>query len=213
MVCASLSLEYKPSNIMKKTILYSLVLLFSATLLNAQENWIRFKDYPIDIVIDVTQDSDLNDTPFVFINRQGQASNYVIPVKLESQTYENIPNMDIKVKSIAASYDNKDRLMLYLRGKIDMSCCYPSPITLEFYDHNRNLIQIAKTDKSGNFKVKSINGNMMEISKGRIKFNFSKVMSFDGNADIRNAEVVVYKKLIDEQFESSQKGTLTTTSR
>jgi hypothetical protein len=197
---------------MKKLILLT-VTLFTAFLINAQENWIRFKDYPIDIVIDVNQDSDLNDTPFVFVNREDQASNYVIPVKLESQTYETISNMDIKITSIAASYDNKDRLMLYLRGKIDMSCCYPAPITLEFYDHNRNLIQIAKTDKSGNFKVKSINGNMMEISKGRIKFNFSKVMSFDGNADIRNAEVVVYKKLIDEQFESSQKGVLTTTAK
>jgi hypothetical protein len=197
---------------MKKLILLT-VTLFTAFLISAQENWIRFKDYPIDIVIDVNQDSDLNDTPFVFVNREDQASNYVIPVKLESQTYETISNMDIKITSIAASYDNKDRLMLYLRGKIDMSCCYPAPITLEFYDHNRNLIQIAKTDKSGNFKVKSINGNMMEISKGRIKFNFSKVMSFDGNADIRNAEVVVYKKLIDEQFESSQKGVLTTTAK
>lgn len=197
---------------MKKLILLT-VTLFTAFLINAQENWIRFKDYPIDIVIDVNQDSDLNDTPFVFVNREDQASNYVIPVKLESQTYETISNMDIKITSIAASYDNKDRLMLYLRGKIDMSCCYPAPITLEFYDHNRNLIQIAKTDTSGNFKVKSINGNMMEISKGRIKFNFSKVMSFDGNADIRNAEVVVYKKLIDEQFESSQKGVLTTTAK
>jgi len=182
-------------------------------LLNAQENWIRFKDYPTDIVIDVTKDSNLNDTPFVFINREDQSFNYIIPVKLESQIYKSISNMDIKITSIAASYDQKDRLMLYLRGKIDMSCCYPSPITLEFYDHKSNLIQIAKTDKSGNFKVKSINGNMMEISKGRIKFNFSKVMSFDGNADIRNAQVVVYKKLIDEQFESSQNGKVTTTSR
>ena len=197
---------------MKKLILFSFA-LFIAFLMNAQEDWIRFKDYPIDLVIDVTEDSNLNDTPFVFINRKGQASNYVIPVKLESQTYENISNMDIKVKSIAASYDSKDRLMLYLRGKIDMSCCYPAPITLEFYDYHRNLIQIAKTDKFGNFKVKSINGNMMEISKGRIKFNFSKVVSFDGNADIRNANVVVYKKLIDEQFEASQKGKLTSTSK
>jgi predicted nucleic acid-binding protein len=121
--------------------------------------------------------------------------------------------MEIKITSIAASYDRKDRLMIYLRGKIDMSCCYPSPITLEFYDHKNNLVQLAKTDLSGNFKVKSINGNMMEISKGRIKFNFSKVVTFDGNADTRNAEVVVYKKQIDEQFASSQNGTVTTTAR
>ncbi len=197
---------------MKKIILFSVALLTSI-LLNAQEDWIRFKDYPTDLVINVNEDSNLDDTPFVFINRDEQAYNYVIPVKLETQTYETVSNMEIKITSIAASYDRKDRLMIYLRGKIDMSCCYPSPITLEFYDHKNNLVQLAKTDLSGNFKVKSINGNMMEISKGRIKFNFSKVVTFDGNADTRNAEVVVYKKQIDEQFASSQNGTVTTTAR
>ncbi len=52
---------------------------------------------------------------------------------------------------------------------------------------------------------------MIEINKGRIKFNFSKIMTFDGNADIRNANVVVYKKLIDEQFDSTQKATVLNT--
>jgi len=197
---------------MKKLILLS-VAVFTSILLNAQEDWIRFKDYPTDLVININEDSNLDDTPFVFINRDEQAYNYVIPVKLETQTYETVSNMEIKITSIAASYDSKDRLMVYLRGKIDMSCCYPSPITLEFYDHKNNLIQLAKTDVSGNFKVKSINGNMMEISKGRIKFNFSKVVTFDGNADTRNAEVIVYKKQIDEQFVSSQEGTVTTTEK
>jgi len=198
---------------MKKIILLSVALLTSI-LLNAQEDWIRFKDYPTDLVININEDSNLDDTPFVFINRDEQAYNYVIPVKLESQKYETVSNMEIKITSIAASYDSKDRLMVYLRGKIDMSCCYPSPITLEFYDHKNNLIQLAKTDVSGNFKVKSINGNMMEISKGKIKFNFSKVVTFDGNADTRNAEVIVYKKQIDEQFvSSSQEGTVTTTEK
>lgn len=197
---------------MKKIILLSVALLTSI-LLNAQEDWIRFKDYPTDLVININEDSNLDDTPFVFINRDEQAYNYVIPVKLESQKYETVSNMEIKITSIAASYDSKDRLMVYLRGKIDMSCCYPSPITLEFYDHKNNLIQLAKTDVSGNFKVKSINGNMMEISKGKIKFNFSKVVTFDGNADTRNAEVIVYKKQIDEQFVSSQEGTVTTTEK
>ncbi|MBT8395204.1 MAG: hypothetical protein HKO81_04055 [Flavobacteriaceae bacterium] len=193
---------------MKKTIIYTLVLLFTSTLLNAQENWIRFKDYPTDLVINIEEDSNIQDTPFVFINREDQAFNYVIPVKLESEQYESIANMEIKFTNIAASYDHKDRLMVYVRGKIDMSCCYPSPITLEFYDSKGNLVQIAKTDKSGNFKIKSINGNMVEISKGRIKFNFSRIMSFDGNADIRNANVIVYKKLIDEQFNSTQQATV-----
>ena len=195
---------------MKKTIIFS-ALILSSILLNAQENWIRFKDYPTDLAINIEEDSNIQDTPFVFINREDQAFNYVIPVKLESETYESISNMDIKFTNVAASYDTKDRLMIYLRGKIDMSCCYPSPITLEFYDEKNNLVQIAKTDKSGNFKIKSINGNMIEISKGRVKFNFSKVMTFDGNADIRNANVVVYKKLIDEQFESTQKATVLNT--
>jgi len=195
---------------MKKLLIASL-LIFTSILLNAQENWIRFKDYPTDLAINIEEDSNIQDTPFVFINREDVIYNYVIPVKLESQTYEGIPNMDIKFTSVAASYDAKDRLMVYVRGKIDMSCCYPSPITLEFYDIKNNLIQIAKTDKSGNFKIKSINGNMVEISKGRVKFNFSRVMTFDGNADIRNADVVVYKKLIDEQFDSTQKATVLNT--
>lgn len=197
---------------MKNLILLSIALLTSI-LLNAQEDWIRFKDYPTDLVINIEEGTDIQDTPFVFINRDEEAFNYVIPVKLETQTYETVSNMEIKITSIAASYDSKDRLMIYLRGKIDMSCCYPSPISLEFYDHKNNLIQLAKTDVSGNFKVKSINGNMMDISKGRIKFNFSKVVTFDGNADTRNADVIVYKKQIDEQFVTSQESTVTTTAK
>lgn len=197
----------KRLEIMKKIILYS-VFILTSVLLNAQENWINFKSYPTDLVIDIEGNSELQDTPFVFIDRQDQASNYLLPVKLITETYEDIPDMDIKINSIAASYDNKGRLMIYFRGKIDMSCCYPSPIAIKFYDSKGNLIQIAKTDEKGNFKVKSINGNIIEISKGRIKFNFSKLQTFDGNADMRYAYMGVYKKPIDRQFESSQEAEL-----
>ena len=103
--------------------------------------------------------------------------------------------------------------MIYFRGKIDMSCCYPSPISIKFYDSKGNLTQIAKTDDKGNFKVKSINGNIIEISKGRIKFNFSKLLTFDGNADERYAYMGVYKKPIDRQFESSQQSEIVNSQR
>lgn len=211
MVCDSVSLGKCPQ-VMKKIIFFS-VFIFTSILLNAQENWISFKDYPTDLVINVEESSDVQDTPFVFINREDEPHNYLLPVKLITESYDGIPDMDIKINSIAASYDNKGRLMIYFRGKIDMSCCYPSPIAIKFYDSKGNLIQIAKSDEKGNFKVKSINGNIIEISKGRIKFNFSKLQTFDGNADVRYAYMGVYKKPIDRQFESSQQAEIVNTQR
>lgn len=197
---------------MKKIILISVFTLISV-LLTAQENWINFKSYPTDLVINIEGNSELQDTPFVFINREDQAFNYLLPVKLITETYESISDMDMKISSIAASYDKKGRLIIYFRGKIDMSCCYPSPIAIKFYDSKGNLIQVAKTDDKGNFKVKSINGNIIEISKGRIKFNFSKLQTFDGNADMRYAYMGVYKKPIDHQFESSKEAEIVNTDK
>lgn len=194
---------------MKKLLVLTL-LIFTSIAIKAQEEWIRFKDYPTDLIFNLEAESKIEDTPFVFKNREGQAFSYVIPVKLITAANDNIENMDVKFRSIAASYDRKDRLVIYLRGKIDMSCCYPAPISLEFFDGNGKLIQIAQTDINGNFKVKSINGNMAEISKGRIKFNFSKMSSFDGNADTRATFLSVYKKPIDKQFETASKATVST---
>ena len=192
---------------MKKLLVLTL-LLFVSIAINAQEEWIRFKDYPTDLIFNLEEESEIEDTPFVFINREDKASSYVIPVKLITSANNNIKNMEVSFRSIAASYDRKDRLVIYLRGKIDMSCCYPAPIALEFFDKNGKLIQIARTDINGNFKVKSINGNMAEISKGRIKFNFSKMSSFDGNADTRATYLSIYKKPIDKQFETASKATV-----
>ena len=186
---------------MKKTILLSLILMF-AFLGNAQENSVVFKNYPTDIIFDLNEDLDSQDTPFSFKNRDDEVFNYLIPVKFKPQKKDGISDVEVKIKSICASYDIKDRLIIYFRGKIDMSCCYESAITLEFYDHNDKLIQIGKTDEFGNFKVKSINGNLLEIRKGKMTFNFSKLKTFDGNADIRFTEINVYKKPIDHNFSS-----------
>lgn len=186
---------------MKKTILLSLILMV-AFLGNAQENSVVFKNYPTDIIFDLNEDLDSQDTPFSFKNRDDEVFNYLIPVKFKPQKKDGISDVEVKIKSICASYDIKDRLIIYFRGKIDMSCCYESAIALEFYDQNDKLIQIGKTDDLGNFKVKSINGNLLEIRKGKMTFNFSKLKTFDGNADIRFAEIDVYKKPIDQNFNS-----------
>lgn len=195
---------------MKKVILYNLVLL-CAFFTNAQDNWIKFKDYPTDININLQEESDIKDTPFVLKSKEGQLYNYILPVKFTPIKQEGLSDLDIKIKSINASYDTKGRLMVYFRGRIDMSCCYQASISLEFYDENDNLIQLAKTDEFGNFKLKSINGNLIEISQGEIKFNFTKLKSFDANADVRFATIEIYKKPIDEQFNNLQTNTVVNT--
>ena len=103
--------------------------------------------------------------------------------------------------------------MIYFKGKVDMSCCYRASISLEFYDDNDNLIQLAKTDEFGNFKLKSINGNLIEISQGKLKFNFTNLKSFDANADVRYATLEVYEKPIDEQFKTLQTNTVVNTDK
>ena len=192
---------------MKKVILYTLVLL-CAFLTNAQDNWIKFKDYPTEIIFDLDKDANFKDTPLVLKNRDDQVSNYILPVKFTAQKQEGLTDLDINIKGICASYDTKGRLMIYFRGKIDMSCCYQASISLEFYDDNDKLIQLTKTDEFGNFKLKGINGNMIEINNGKIKFNFTKLKTFDANGDVRFAFIEVYEKPIDEQFNTIHTSTV-----
>ena len=197
---------------MKKVILFTFVLL-SAFLGNAQDNWISFKDYPTDININLDKEIDIKDTPFVLKNKAAKINNYILPIKFTPQKEEGLSDLIIKIKSINASYDTKGRLMIYFKGKVDMSCCYRASISLEFYDDNDNLIQLAKTDEFGNFKLKSINGNFIEISQGKLKFNFTNLKSFDANADIRYATLEVYEKPIDEQFKTLQTSTVVNTNK
>lgn len=186
---------------MKKNILFTFLLLCTF-LGNAQENSVVFKNYPTDIVFENNDELVSQDTPFVFKNREDEEFNYLLPVKFSPTKQESLSDLHVKIKSICASYDIKGRLIIYLRGKIDMSCCYEAPMSIEFYDHNDKLIQIGKADEFGNFKIKSINGNLLEIRKGKMTFNFTKLKSFDGNGDIRYAEIEVYQKPIDEHFNS-----------
>lgn len=198
---------------MKKVIIITYVLLLAFFANAQQDNWITFKDYPIDININLEEESNIKDTPFVFKNKEDQVYNYILPVKFTPIKQEGLSDLNIKIKSINASYDLKGRLMIYFRGKIDMSCCYKASIALEFYDDDQNLIQIAKTDDFGNFKLKSINGNIIEINKDKIKFNFVKLKSFDANADTRFAKIEVYEKPIDEQFKTLQENTVVNTDK
>ncbi len=197
---------------MKKKILFTLVLL-CAFFINAQDNWITFKDYPTDININLEEDSNIKDTPFVFKNKEDQVYNYILPVKFTPISQEGLSDLNIKITSVNASYDIKGRLMTYVRGKIDMSCCYEASISLEFYDENQNLIQSAKTDEFGNFKLKGINGNLVEIKQEKIRFKFTKLKSFDANADIRYATLEIYEKPIDEQFKTVQVNTVVNTDK
>ena len=135
------------------------------------------------------QATGIPDAPFILKNIYGTPTNYTLPVYFKAISKPEISDVIIDIKQISSNTDRKGNRMIYLKGKVDLSCCFDDSIVLEFYDLNDNLMQKATTDTEGNFKIKSNNGNMFEIKKNKLKFNFSKIKTIDQNADIRFAEV------------------------
>ena len=189
-----------------KKLLYFAIGMF-ATVTFAQNNpqqdiWFNLQTPANEAVAD--EAAGIPDAPFILKNIHGTPTNYTLPVYFEAISNTKISDVIIDIKQMSSSTDRRGNKMIYLKGKIDLSCCFNGSIVLEFYDLEDNLVQKAMTDSEGNFKIKSISGNMFEIKKNKIKFNFSKIKTFDQNADIRYAEVKRIKRPLGSELETVQ---------
>ena len=127
------------------------------------------------------------------------------PVKLIAKHDERLVPLNISIDSIKYEAVEKGRQIVYLDGKIDLSCCRNRPLNMELYDKDNNLIQFARTENDGIFKLKSINGNILEIKNNKIKFNFKKIKTIDENLDERFASLERNKVLSREKIQRLRK--------
>jgi hypothetical protein len=144
------------------------------------------------------------DTPFILKNIHGTPTDYTLPVYFDAIKSDKVSDVIIDIIQMSASFDRRGNKMIYLKGQIDLSCCFDGPMTIDFLDADDNLVQKASTDANGVFKIKSINGNLFVLKNNKLKFNFTKLKTFDQNADIRFAEVKRLKRPLESELETVQ---------
>ena len=127
--------------------------------------------------------------PVKLTSINGETNYFKAPVKLLPKNTNRLLPLIISIDSIMYEAINKGREIVYLVGKVDLSCCRNRPVNMEFFDKDGNFIQFASTDNYGNFKLQSINGNILEIKNKKIKFNFKKLKTIDVNLDERFANL------------------------
>ena len=138
--------------------------------------WINFENNDEDIPVKLTSE-------------KGNITYLSAPIKFIPKNDDRLKPLEIAIDSIKYEAIDVNRQIVYLDGKVDLSCCRNRPINMEFYDDRENLIQFSRTDENGNFKLKSINGNMLEIKNNKIKINFKKLKTIDENWDERYASL------------------------
>jgi len=188
---------------MKKLLYFAIGMFTTLTIAqnNTQkDNWFNFQTPANEVVADLG----IPDTPFILKDKLGKPTDYTLPIYFDAIAKPEISDVIIDIVQMSSNVDRRGRRMIYLKGKIDLSCCFNGDIVLEFYDENDNLIQKAMSDAEGNFKIKSISGNMFEIKGNKIKFNFAKIKTFDQNADIRFAELKRIKRPLGSEAGHAQ---------
>lgn len=145
------------------------------------------------------------DIPVKLTSEKGSITFLSAPIKFIPQKNKKLKAMEIAIDSIKYEVISEDRQIVFLDGKVDLSCCRNKPINMEFYDDEENLIQFSRTDEEGNFKLKSVNGNMLEIKNNKIKINFKKLKSIDENWDERYSSLERNTILSDNKLERLQK--------
>ena len=166
-----------------------LVLLFLFTILYfyafSQNKKSEYQDPAFWINLEVNK----KDVPVKLISENGSVTYLSAPIKFIAKKDDRLKAMEIHIDSIKYEALDENRQIVYLDGYVNLSCCRNRPINMEFYDEDENLIQFSRTDDLGNFKLKSINGNMMEIKNNKIKINFKKLKTIDENWDERYASL------------------------
>ncbi len=187
-----------------KTLLYFAIGLFAILTFGQdtaqQDIWYNLQTPANEAVVNVG----IPDTPFILKNVHGTPSDYTIPVYIDAMRSDKVSDVIVDIIQMAASFDKRGNKMIYLKGKIDLSCCFDGSISIDFLDADDNLVQKARTDADGVFKIKSINGNLFDMKDNKIKFNFTKLKTFDQNADVRFAEVKRLKRPLGSELETVQ---------
>jgi len=196
-----------------KYILFIVINMFAFTTLaqtnTTEDTWFKFQT-PITEAI---EGQDSKDTPLISKDKNGTPTDYTVPVIFTAVSNPDISDIIIDIKQISTKYDKKGSLIIYLNGKVDLSCCYNGEMNIDFYDSDDNLVQKARTDEFGKFKLKSINGKMFTIKDNQIKFNFTSIKTFDLNADIRYATVASSKKPLKSEEATVEESTLAKESK
>ncbi len=191
---------------MKRLVL--LAISFSLCAFSLAQNKKEYQDpaYWIDL------ENNNTDIPVKLTSDKGSITFLSAPLKFIPKKDERLKAMEIAIDSIKYEAESEDRQIVFLDGTVDLSCCRNRPINMEFYDDEDNLIQFSRTDEEGNFKLKSVNGNMMEIKNNKIKINFKKLKTIDENWDERYASLERNTILSNKKIERLQKKELKETS-
>lgn len=191
---------------MKRLVL--LAISFSLCAYSLAQNKKEYQDPAYWINLENNKDN----IPVKITSKSGDITFLSAPIKFIPKKDDRLKAMEITIDSIKYEAESDDRQIVFLDGKVDLSCCRNRPINMEFYDDEENLIQFSRTDNDGNFKLKSVNGNMLEIRNYKIKINFKKLKTIDENWDERYASLERNTILSDNKIERLQKKELKETS-
>jgi len=185
---------------MNRIVLIAISICFCTSSL-AQNKITEYQDpaYWIDLEINKT------DIPVKLTSNTGSISFLSAPIKFIPKKDDRLKAMNIAIDSIKYESIDENRQIVYLDGNVDLSCCRNRPINMEFYDDEENLIQYSRTDDEGKFKLKSVNGNMLEIKNNKMKINFKKLKTIDENWDERYASLERNSKPSEGKLERLQK--------
>ena len=143
--------------------------------------------------------------PVKLTSLKGETNYFKAPVKLLPKNTNRLVPLKISIDSIMYEAFDKNREIVHLVGKVDLSCCRNRPVNMEFFDKDGNFIQFARTDNYGKFKLQSINGNILEIKNNKIKLNFKKIKTIDVNLKERFATLVPNKILSSNKINRLRK--------
>lgn len=184
---------------MKRLVLFAISISFF--MCSFAQNKMEYQDpaFWIDL------ENNKTDIPVKLTSKTGDITFLTAPIRFIPKKDDHLKTLEISIDSIRYEAITNDRQIVYLDGKVNLSCCRNKPINMEFYDDEENLIQFSRTDEDGTFKLKSVNGNMLEIKNNKIKINFKKLKTIDENWDERFATLERKSILSENKIERLQK--------
>lgn len=189
-------------NFMKRNFLVVLVVCLINTGLFSQK--IVKKEYQ-DPAYWINLKSKEDGIPVKLISKSKDIEYLKAPVKLKAKNQGKLVRLEISIDSIKLEVQENDSEIVYVHGKINLNCCRKRPVNIELLDKDKNYIQFTSSDDDGNFKLKSINGNILEIKNKKIKFNFKTIKTIDVVLDERFATLERNKVLSAKKIKRLRK--------